>query len=151
MTIRSIAQYLQRWWRRPRFGTPGLGIALVLFLAAALVMMLTRGSTETASPSQPAPQAPVKKLVPVPATSPPEEAVPAPPVPVPEIAEQCPRGCEVPARDCFIKGNVSWKTGERIYHLPGQDFYNRTEITRGEVWFCTEEEARANGWRKSKR
>lgn len=158
MTIRSITRHLQQWKRRPRFGTPGLGLALVLFLAAALVMMLTRGSGDPASPARPAPPAPrpeAEETVPVqvPAASPPEEAVPAPSVPVPEIAQRCPRGCEVPPPGCLIKGNVSRETGERIYHLPEQQFYDDARITpgKGEAWFCTEEEARANGWRKAKR
>ena len=53
---------------------------------------------------------------------------------------------------CRIKGNVSAK-GERIYHLPGGEFYDRTQINaaKGERWFCTEGEARAAGWRRSKR
>jgi hypothetical protein len=42
--------------------------------------------------------------------------------------------------------------GERIYHLPGGQFYERTviDVGRGERWFCTEEEARAAGWRRSR-
>lgn len=52
---------------------------------------------------------------------------------------------------CNIKGNVSTK-GERIYHMPGQKYYNDTVIqsSHGERWFCSEAEARAAGWRKSK-
>lgn len=55
------------------------------------------------------------------------------------------------ARDCNIKGNVSTQ-GERIYHVPGQKYYNDTRISasHGERWFCSEEEARAAGWRKAK-
>ena len=43
-------------------------------------------------------------------------------------------------------------TGEKIYHVPGQNFYNETKISPeyGERWFCTEAEARANGWRRAK-
>lgn len=53
--------------------------------------------------------------------------------------------------DCKIKGNISRK-GERIYHTPGQKYYAKTRITegKGERWFCTEDEARKAGWRKSK-
>ena len=53
---------------------------------------------------------------------------------------------------CSIKGNISLD-GEKIYHVPGQEFYNATEIdpAYGERWFCTEAEARAAGWRKSQR
>jgi micrococcal nuclease len=56
-----------------------------------------------------------------------------------------------PATDCVIKGNIS-SSGEKIYHLPGQRYYNQTVISesKGERWFCTEEEAQKAGWRKSK-
>lgn len=54
-------------------------------------------------------------------------------------------------RTCNIKGNVSTQ-GERIYHVPGQKYYNDTRISpsHGERWFCSEEEARAAGWRRSR-
>ncbi|WP_151611074.1 succinoglycan biosynthesis protein exoi [Sinorhizobium alkalisoli] len=54
---------------------------------------------------------------------------------------------------CNIKGNVSIDTGERIFHVPGQEYYSRTKISPqyGERWFCSEAEARAAGWRKSRR
>ncbi|WP_445344460.1 sunset domain-containing protein [Aliirhizobium terrae] len=53
---------------------------------------------------------------------------------------------------CRIKGNVSINTGERIYHVPGQTYYDDTRISfqYGERWFCTEAEARAAGWRRSR-
>ncbi len=49
---------------------------------------------------------------------------------------------------CLIKGNINGH-GERIYHLPGTRGYDETEIdpTKGERWFCTEDEAKAAGWR----
>lgn len=52
---------------------------------------------------------------------------------------------------CDIKGNVSIDSGERIYHVPGQKYYAATRIRSeyGERWFCSEEEARKAGWRKS--
>jgi micrococcal nuclease len=51
-----------------------------------------------------------------------------------------------------IKGNISQSTGEKIYHVPGGEFYDETVIDEaaGERWFCTEQEAVAAGWRKSK-
>ena len=54
---------------------------------------------------------------------------------------------------CNIKGNISMRTGERIYHVPGGEFYDATVINpgKGERWFCSEDEARAAGWRKSRR
>jgi len=54
---------------------------------------------------------------------------------------------------CGIKGNISTRTGERIYHMPGQKYYLATRInwwSRGERWFCSEADARAAGWRKSR-
>lgn len=52
---------------------------------------------------------------------------------------------------CNIKGNVSTQ-GERIYHVPGDKYYHETRISasHGERWFCSEEEARAAGWRRSR-
>ena len=55
--------------------------------------------------------------------------------------------------NCVIKGNVSYKTGEKIYHLPGDAYYDRTVINEayGERWFCIEAEAHAAGWRRTYR
>lgn len=52
---------------------------------------------------------------------------------------------------CAIKGNIS-SSGEKIYHSPGQRFYEKTQVDEatGERWFCSESEAEAAGWRKSK-
>jgi endonuclease YncB( thermonuclease family) len=49
---------------------------------------------------------------------------------------------------CYIKGNIN-REGERIYHVRGSGSYDDTEIDegRGERWFCTEAEARREGWR----
>ena len=56
-----------------------------------------------------------------------------------------------PSRSCLIKGNIS--SNGRIYHVPGGRYYDRTGIdeSRGERWFCTETEARAAGWRRSRK
>jgi len=53
---------------------------------------------------------------------------------------------------CNIKGNIN-SSGERIYHVPGQEHYVRTQITlnKGERWFCSEAEALAAGWRPALR
>ena len=63
----------------------------------------------------------------------------------------CPNGCTSRKSGCDIKGNISFNSGEKIYHVPGQNFYSETEIntSKGERWFCTEAEAKANGWRKA--
>lgn len=52
---------------------------------------------------------------------------------------------------CNIKGNIS-SSNEKIYHTPGQKYYDKTVIdeTKGERWFCTENDATSAGWRKSK-
>jgi endonuclease YncB( thermonuclease family) len=62
-----------------------------------------------------------------------------------------PAAGNTPATRCAIKGNISSK-GERIYHVPGGEYYDATKIdtSKGEQWFCTEAEAAASGWRKSK-
>jgi hypothetical protein len=56
------------------------------------------------------------------------------------------------SESCLIKGNISVATGEKIYHVPGQRDYEKTVITqsKGERWFCSEAQAVAAGWRKSK-
>lgn len=63
----------------------------------------------------------------------------------------CPSGCTYHKDGCDIKGNVAFDSGEKIYHLPSQKYYSETviNIKYGERWFCTEDEAIANGWRKS--
>lgn len=55
-------------------------------------------------------------------------------------------------RECAIKGNIN-REGERIYHLPFQQFYPKAKIdeSKGERWFCTEQEAIEAGWRRSLR
>jgi hypothetical protein len=53
---------------------------------------------------------------------------------------------------CNIKGNISIRTGEKIYHVPGQKYYAVTKITPryGERYFCSQSDAIAAGWRRSK-
>ena len=54
---------------------------------------------------------------------------------------------------CRTKGNISYDSGKRIYHVPGDRDYALTKISpaRGERWFCSEAEARAAGWRRAGR
>jgi len=63
----------------------------------------------------------------------------------------CPKGCTYHPDGCDIKGNIAFDTKEKIYHIPGGEYYSDTIInpSYGERWFCTEAEAIANGWRKS--
>jgi hypothetical protein len=56
-----------------------------------------------------------------------------------------------PSPDCIIKGNVNHK-GERIYFRPGQLDYAHVNMAKpGVRWFCTEDEAKAGGWRPAAR
>jgi len=57
-----------------------------------------------------------------------------------------------PSAECTIKGNVN-ANGERIYHMPGQEFYGRVrmDVGKGKQWFCTKGEAEAAGWRRALR
>ncbi|MDF2143755.1 hypothetical protein [Knoellia sp. p5-6-4] len=63
-----------------------------------------------------------------------------------------PGGTPAPSSACLIKGNIS-SEGEKIYHVPGGDFYDQTQISlsKGERWFCSESGAAGAGWRASKR
>ena len=58
---------------------------------------------------------------------------------------------EVGSRECNIKGNISGSG--KIYHMPGQENYARTQIntSKGERWFCSEQDARDAGWRRAGR
>ncbi|MGN6413608.1 sunset domain-containing protein [Flexivirga sp.] len=62
-----------------------------------------------------------------------------------------PRATTTSTGACNIKGNIS-SSGERIYHVPGQRYYNVTKISpaKGERWFCSESDAVAAGWRKAR-
>lgn len=51
-----------------------------------------------------------------------------------------------PSGGCAIKGNHS-RRGELIYHLPGMPYYNET---KAEEMFCSEAQARAAGYRRSR-
>ena len=56
------------------------------------------------------------------------------------------------ATGCVINGNIS-SSGERIFHVPRAQHYDRTKINtaKGERSFWSESEAVAAGGRKSKR
>lgn len=87
-----------------------------------------------------------KPTSPAPFVSPPKQpTTPRPPAPKPPVAPP------PTSTTCDIKGNIS-SSGEKIYHVPGQRFYNATVITlsKGERWFCSESAAVAAGWRKAK-
>lgn len=64
---------------------------------------------------------------------------------------KCNNLSQTTSNQCKIKGNIS-SSGEKIYHLPSQKYYDSTVIdeSKGEKWFCSEDEAVKAGWRKSK-
>lgn len=67
----------------------------------------------------------------------------------------CTGGCATPppGSNCQIKGNVNPSSGTRIYHVPGGQYYENTDIKpeEGDAWFCTRAEAEAAGFRASQR
>ena len=63
-------------------------------------------------------------------------------------------GCEFSGSATpVIKGNVDQRSGELLYHVPEGLFYSTTVVEpgQGDRWFCTEAEAQALGWERSKR
>jgi len=136
--------WFHRRGRSPRFPYRGAGTLLVLAAAGILSTWAVLAPERQASPRSRPIEPPERPLAAPPPTEKPAED-PAPP-------EGCPEGCTSSQHGCGIKGNISLRTGERIYHLPGQQYYDRTVISpeAGERWFCTEEEAEANGWRRAK-
>ena len=56
---------------------------------------------------------------------------------------------ETTSDGCPIKGNISQR-GERIYHVPGGQHYDKTIIDteKGERWFRSEDDAKDAGWRR---
>lgn len=106
--------------------------------------------TNTTAPSN-TPE-PTKTKPATPSKTPTKTASPTPTSTATSEPAGCPYGCTEEKPGCNIKGNISSKSGEKIYHMPYQRYYDQTVINPdyGERWFCTEEEAVANGWRKSK-
>lgn len=58
---------------------------------------------------------------------------------------------KVDQENCNIKGNISYKNWEKIYHTPDCPYYDKTSINTSawEKRFCSEQEARNAGWRKA--
>ena len=58
---------------------------------------------------------------------------------------------QAPSPSCTNKGNVN-RRGERIYHMPASVDYAMVNMAAPEKrWFCTEDEAKAAGWRPARR
>lgn len=54
-------------------------------------------------------------------------------------------------QSCDIKGNINDR-GDRIYRLPGDEYYADTHVdeSRGERWFCSSWDAWWAGWRRAR-
>ena len=92
-----------------------------------------------------------------------QRAMPHPGVPASDVFTAPPEGVQTPApaaasqnpsvqnqSGCDIKGNISFSSGEKIYHVRGQSTgYDATRIdaSDGERMFCSVAEAEAAGWR----
>ena len=70
---------------------------------------------------------------------------------VPTFFQTSGPGRDSPSKDCQIKGNVSSK-GEKIYHMPGGRYFAGVKIEpeKGEAFYCSESDAQAAGFRKSR-
>ncbi len=72
-------------------------------------------------------------------------------VPTQMVGAGCPQGCvNQPDPSCSIKGNVNTSSSTKIYHVEGESSsYGRVNMKEGEgdLWFCTKDEAEANGFR----
>lgn len=124
--------------------TVWLGACLLLLLMLAGCERSEKGLLiRTADPS-------LAILVTIP-EAPPLPAVDPIVVPEEEVGEVDPEP-PLPPPSLDIKGNIS-SSGEKIYHMPGGAYYDQVKIDEaaGEMWFRTEEEAVAAGWRKSSR
>lgn len=123
---------------KPRFSPWRSLLPWILLLLLAVLLSFWAGEPEDPPPSAPPPKPRPQVVV-----------LPEPPAPEPEKETGCPEGCLEPRPGCEIKGNFR---KEKIYHLPGQRWYDETKIDpdNGERWFCTESEAVENGWRKAK-
>lgn len=119
-------------------------------------MPATTEATRPAAPKQkPKPTATERVVSPLPESKPKPAATTQLPKVAP-VAKPKPKPAATtvaasPSGSCSIKGNIA-SDGEKIYHMPGQQYYDRTKISlsKGERWFCSEAEAVKAGWRAAK-
>ena len=141
-SVRALARSADgRWWQIDYGNDTG-------WVSADYVYVI-EDQAALALPTVPPPKSPSPRTPPPAAGA----ASPAPTLPpLPPVAAGCPAGCVERPAGCDIKGNVNDK-GERIYHVPGGQFYDKTIIDprEGDRWFCSPAEAEANGFRRSKR
>lgn len=72
------------------------------------------------------------------------------PTPTPALTPTSINNTTINTNSCTIKGNIS-SSKEKIFHVVGCGSYNKTVIdeSKGEKWFCSEQEAINAGWRKA--
>jgi micrococcal nuclease len=73
-------------------------------------------------------------------------------LPAPPSTEPPNTPCDSTGTPPMVKGNVDARTGDRVYHVPGSLLYTTVVISEadGDRWFCSENEAEAAGWKRSK-
>lgn len=114
-------------------------------------VVITRAATATTRPTMTPTDMPTSTATDVPATPTLRPAMPTVILATRQSnpnAFQCVGGCSTPPAGCTIKGNVNSK-GDRIYHTTASRDYDVTKVKleEGDRWFCTEEEAKAAGFR----
>ena len=87
-----------------------------------------------------------------PASSATQTSIPkATPIPTSVLSSSpsIPVAAPAPTPECTIKGNIS--AGVKIYHLQSCGSYSSIVIdeSKGERWFCSEQDAIDAGWRKA--
>jgi hypothetical protein len=120
---------------------------VVVFLVAVLLAGCSSSAAAPTAPSAPT-SALAKPAAPTAAPQPPVPTAAPTPAPAPRGAgEAAPQGADCPAA-YPIKGDISSATGDRIYHLPGGQFY---AVTQPDACFATHTDAEAAGFRASER
>ena len=105
------------------------------------------------APASIAPTAPISPTASSPAPIAPavESASSPAPIATPAIEATSVPVASAAGAGCVVKGNISFNTGQKLYHVPGMQDYDITNIneSKGERWFCSEAEAIANSWVKA--
>ncbi len=164
---------LQRQRRRGKWNSPlnplrdvNPAIVMVFLMAVGLIGSLIKGNfslpfftkkyaapVSTASaPAPVAPAAPISPTASSPAPiAPPIESASSPAsiaTPIYPTETTSVPVASAAGSGCVVKGNISVNSGKKLYHVPGMEDYDITDIreSKGERWFCSEAEAIANGW-----
>lgn len=172
-SARNLNESLPSW--RNRLFIAGMSTVGLLFIAIGWLTALKMNSyenrptiTDASTPAGAAPTSTTTTPEPTATASEPTTTTPEPTATTSESAAAIPESVRVPpppvttspapvkvvpdpvivTPNCVIKGNISWNSGNKYYHLPGMEDYEKTQIDadRGERWFCTTADAEAAGW-----